>query len=124
MLLPNKTKSLVNLLSGNLLGKRKPCVELKQEPHTQLSTLVNLCLSYAISLPWTTLVASKPYGHLCLLSLLCLVLVHAIPMCHVGFLVGCMLSNGVLIKNQRCRDEIESLLGGRHKAVLLGTHWY
>ena len=47
-----------NLLFGNLLGNCKTCVELKQESHTQLSSLVNLCFSCAMSLPWTTLVDS------------------------------------------------------------------
>jgi hypothetical protein len=42
MLLINKTKSYVNLLSSSSLGGRKVCVEIKQESTAQLPSVIKL----------------------------------------------------------------------------------
>jgi hypothetical protein len=119
ILLPNKTKSHVNLLSSNLPGKLKACVELKQESHAQLSLLVNPYFSCAMSLPWTTPCWLQTLWLPLLLSLFASACSYATNLCHVRFLVGCMFGNGVLIKDRQCHDETESPYGCTHKVVLL-----
>jgi hypothetical protein len=43
MLLPNMTRSHVNLSSGSHLSVRKACMEFKQESPAQLSSIIKLC---------------------------------------------------------------------------------
>ena len=124
MLLLGKTKSHVNLYLVITLVDTRCLWKFKQESHAQSSSLVNLCFSCAMSLPWTT-----PCWLLTLwLPLLaippCMVLAPMQPnLCHVRILVGCMFSNGGTISDLWC-DETESPCGCTHKAVLLGMRWY
>jgi hypothetical protein len=64
--------------------------------------LWTLFLDFFFLIPWnTSLLPNSTY----------IFIIHIWPtLSHMGFLIGCVFSNGVMINDWRCRDETESLL--------------
>ena len=114
-----------NLLAGNLLGKHKASMEIKQESHAQLSSLANLCFSCAMSLPWTTpcwlltlwlpLLAIPPLHSACSYNPICATWNFTLVVWSV--MVLWVATNGAAMKPR-------AFYGAWHKVVLLRTCWY
>jgi hypothetical protein len=124
MLLPNMTGSYVNLSSVNHLGRRKACVEFKQESLAQLSSAIKLCyLVLCFNLWIASLILNLVTTFACYSSLVWCFSLQP-NLCHLKFHLFVCLIMVLRLAFYGAMTKPRASCGRAHKVVLLGTRWY